>query len=83
MDDISVSYLLFEEDAFQEEIGHYQTYGIQIKSRTPSDKKDRTLHDVTSNKDEAHQLVELLNRLQVSPTHLDDVLDDLLGSTEQ
>ena len=36
------------------------------------------LHDVTSDKDALAELVELCNRLQLSPIHLHDVIEDFL-----
>lgn len=36
------------------------------------------LHDITSDKDALAELVDLCNRLQLSPIHLHDVIEDFL-----
>ena len=36
------------------------------------------LHDITSDKDALSELIDLCNRLQLSPIHLQDVIEDFL-----
>ena len=38
------------------------------------------LHDVTSDKDALSELIALCNRLQLSPIHLQDVIEDFFAN---
>ncbi len=39
-----------------------------------------TIHDITSDYDSLNRLVELCNRLSLSPLHLHDVVEDYLSA---
>lgn len=67
-------YHVVSEDFYQPELGKYHTYGIQVI--TPD--CTNTLHDVSVCKKTTEHIVELLNRYQVSPIHLYDVVTDML-----
>lgn len=67
-------YKIVSETLYQHELGKYHTYGIQIIM------PDCTgiLHDVSVDEKTTKHIVEILNRYQVSPIHLYDVVTDML-----
>ncbi len=54
----------------QEVYNSHIAYGITVGNIS--------IHDITSDKDKILLLVELCNRLKLSPLHLRDVVDDFL-----
>jgi len=50
----------------------HDTYGIS--------KGDIVIRDISLNKEEGHDLVKLLNMLDVSEIHARDIVEDFLGS---
>lgn len=60
------------------EIGSYHSYDIVAYDRI-IDGPVAIIRDVTPNGDLAFHLVELFNRLDLSPIHLKDVIPDMLG----
>ena len=73
-----VQYQIFQERLLSDEIGTYTAFGIR------AERADRTevcrISDVFLPEQQAAVFVELLNRHQLSPIHLRDVIEDTLGS---
>lgn len=59
---------------------HDKRYGIAVYSLTPNgeEKLLSVKNNLTEDKDGLQNLVELCNRLKLSPIHLDDVVEDFL-----
>jgi DNA-binding PadR family transcriptional regulator len=59
---------------------HDKRYGIAVYSLTPNgeEKLLSVRNNLTEDKDGLQSLVELCNRLKLSPIHLDDVVEDFL-----
>lgn len=55
-------------------LGTYNTYGIQ--SSTPY---EITLHDISTCKEVVVHMVKLFNKHQLSPTHIKDVVSDMIS----
>lgn len=60
--------------------GYSKTYGIAVYSLTPSgeEKLLSVRNGLTKDKGGLQNLVDLCNRLKLSPIHLDDVVEDFL-----
>lgn len=57
---------------FNEDIGHYTSYGIALKGT------DIGVKDISTNKKEVEYLVKLLNKNQADPIHLKDIVQDFI-----
>ncbi len=68
-----MKYKYIEESLRCEELGEYNTYGIE------SDDRVFILHDVSCNKDDIEDIVHRLNERDVSPIHIEDVINDMMG----
>lgn len=68
------------EKFFSEEAGEYTAYGIKV-SRDIYGKREqiRYIRDVFISEQEATKFVEKCNRLGLSPIHIDDVIEDMIG----
>ena len=71
-----ITYILCRE-TYKTKKSERITYGIGAYAE---DEKTciAKLHDITSDKNALAELVELCNRLQLSPIHLHDVIEDFL-----
>lgn len=72
-------YYVFSEEIFNEEIGHYVSYGIGVAD----DKNQfdiKKISDVSTNKDAILRLVFLCNELELSIIQLNDVVEDFIVS---
>ena len=60
--------------------GYDKRYGIAVYSLSPSGKKEllSVRSGLTKDKGGLQNLVDLCNRLKLSPIHLDDVVEDFL-----
>lgn len=66
-----MEYKIFKETISDKELGEYDTYGVisgNIK-----------IHDVSLIREEIEFLVNLLNRLNVSPIHFHEVAEDFIA----
>ena len=64
------------------DIGVYRSYGIHAFEVTGNHIRPVTqIHDITSIQTEAETLVQLCNQYQLSPTHLNDVVNDFIAKT--
>ena len=72
-------YSLVQETGFLEEVGWFPTYGIQAEIlRHGHWIPVTTLHDVTLDHSVAQEMVERMNRLQLSPEHLLEAVESML-----
>ncbi len=71
---MSYNYKCIEQKLFDETIGDYITYGIEITDG------NRIISDVSCNKEKANNIVNLINKYQVSPVHLYEVIENLLSA---
>lgn len=73
-----ITYILCRE-SYKTKRSERITYGIAAYAE---DKQTciTKLHDITSDKNALAELVSLCNRLQLSPIHLHDVVEDFLAN---
>lgn len=71
------TYYMFSREKYAPEIGTYYSYDIVVYARL-MDGPVAILRDVTPDGDLAFCMVELFNRLGLSPLHLKDVVLDML-----
>lgn len=69
------NYFYFKQNLYNEHIGKYDTFGISLKN-------NRNIHidDVSCNEQLIRKIVSKLNKNQVSPVHLQDVIEDMITS---
>ena len=67
-------YKCIEQLFFDETIGNYITYGIEITEG------NRIISDISCNKERVNEIVRLINKHQVSPIHITDVLENLISA---
>ena len=74
------SYSYVKENFNDEEVGEYSAYGVRI-SRIDSEECEqvRYISNVFIDEQDAKKFVEACNRLQLSPVHIDDVVQDALA----
>lgn len=72
-----VFYEVIGKDHYSPETGAYVSFGIS--ARDPEHGQSCFVPDVFIGEPEARAFTERLNRLQVSPIHLIDVIEDTLG----
>ena len=75
-------YHIIAERCIHPDIGVYRSYGVHAfevigKHIRPV----AQIHDITSIQEKAETLVQLCNRHQLSPTHLNDVVNDFIAKT--
>lgn len=68
------NYGLVPERLYHPDLGEYHTYGVRVTAPEYTN----ILHDVSACKQTAEWIVEQLNRHQVAPVHLYDIVTDLL-----
>ncbi len=71
---MSYKYKCIEQKLFDENIGNYITYGIEITEA------NKIIDDVSCNKDKTNKIIKLLNKHQVSPIHLYEIIEDLISA---
>lgn len=59
---------------YNENVGEYITYGIEITD------DNMIVNDVSCNKEKVDDIVRIINKYQVSPIHLDEIIEDLLAA---
>ena len=70
---MNYNYKCVPQNISNAELGTYLTYGISLAGEI-------LISDVSTDKEKALDIVSALNRLQVSPTHLRDVITDILSA---
>ncbi len=71
---MSYAYKCIEQELFNESIGNYITYGIEITEG------NKIINDVDCNRERACKIIDLLNQYQVSPIHIYDIIEDLISA---
>lgn len=71
---MSYNYRCINQNLFDENIGNYITYGIEITD------ENIIVNDVSCNKEKAQKIVNLMNKHQISPIHIYDVIENLLSA---
>jgi len=75
----SINYKIIEETIHSEEFGEYNTFGLQVEEITNNDQCEiHILHDVTTNKDAATEMVRLFNEEQLEAIHFEEVVQDMI-----
>jgi len=69
------SYSLIDDIIINPEVGEYQAYGIMY---TSGDETIR-ISDISLCKNRLEDVIDKLNRLQLMPVHILDVVEDVLG----
>ena len=73
-------YLVIEEQLYHEDIGEYTSYGIQgIYATYGVYKEVAFVSDVVCDRKKTAEIAALCTRLQLSPIHLIDVVEDMIG----
>lgn len=67
-------YQCIEQKLYNENVGEYITYGIEITD------DNMIVNDVSCNKEKVDDIVRIINKYQVSPIHLDEIIEDLLAA---
>lgn len=67
-------YQVISENWMHIDLGEYATYSIQVTGDGSTEK----LHDVSVSKETVDWMVELFNKYQLSPIHLQNAVEDLL-----
>ena len=73
-------YHIIAERCIHPDIGVYRSYGIHaFEIIGKLIRSIAQMHDITTIQAEAETLVQLCNRHQLSPTHLNDVVNDFIA----
>ena len=73
-------YHIIAERCVHPDIGVYRSYGIHaFEIMGKHFRPVAQIHDITTIQAEAETLVQLCNRHQLSPTHLNDVVNDFIA----
>lgn len=67
-----MQYHIFNQTLYHEDIGTYQTYGIECQGT------GTTVNDVSTDRDFVESIVKVLDILQVEPAKLTDTVSSLL-----
>ena len=70
---MSYSYQCVEQRLYDEDIGEYITYGIEIIG------KNMIMNDVSCNKVKADDIVRMINKYQASLINLDEIIENLIA----
>lgn len=70
-----IKYKSIRENLFSEEIGNYVSYGIEL---IDDGLIVRKISDISTDEKTVLHLVSLANELELSPIHIDDVIEDIL-----
>lgn len=70
---MNYNYKCVAQSLTHEDLGQYTTYGIALEN-------DIMIPDVSSDKLRVLGIISTLNRLQVSPVHLRDVVTDMISA---
>ena len=71
-----IVYCVRRDQLRDEDIGWYISFGIDI---VEDGKPLRVIKDVSPNEKELRKLVSLLNKLQPSLIHIDDIIEDFIS----
>ena len=71
---MNYTYQCIEQKLYNENIGEYITYGIEITD------ENIIVNDVSCNKEKAIDITRLLNKHQASFIHLDEIIENLIAA---
>ena len=71
---MSYTYKCIEQKLFNEHIGEYITYGIEITE------ENMIVSDLSCNREKANEIVRLINMHQASPVHLYEIIEDMISA---
>ncbi|MBR4110292.1 MAG: hypothetical protein IKK43_01205 [Clostridia bacterium] len=77
MDDFKLSYSLTEAE-IELEGGKYITYGIEVEKRSLSRVEKSKVEDITTDRNKAEEILEIMKNNEVTPVHLYDVMENFL-----
>ena len=69
-------YEMIQENLTDSDLGSYVAYGIAVMR---GEERVRMVSDVFLDRAKAAEFVELCNRLELDPVHLDDVIADAIA----
>lgn len=72
------NYYLFGEKVVNPYVGEYETFGIAVLDENGNELLK--VSDVSAKEDDARMVVDLCNKEQLEPIHLQDVIEDVLYS---
>jgi len=76
----TVRYEIVEETGFSHGLGEYYTYGIKAEEISEDVVVESyVLNDVTTDEDEARELVQLFTEEQLEIIHFKDVVEERIG----
>ena len=71
---MSYNYKCIKQRLFDEIIGDYITYGIELTE------ENMIVNDVSCNREKVNEIVRLLNIHQASPLHAYEIIENLLSA---
>ena len=78
---MSYEYRIVTETLYHEEIGYYKSAGIElIMNDGISSQRIDFISDVSTDFKDVHLLIELMNRVHLSPTMFRKIVDDVFFS---
>ena len=75
------TYACVESEIESEEFGIVRTYGIEVQICAHSNSAPAHLllvSDISTDREQVQRLVEWMDKLQIHPVHVDDVIEDFL-----
>ena len=77
--EIKLKYFLLEESKYVEETSeNVKCYGIEAQKITKDNIEKNLVHDITTEKESAVSMVNILKNNKIMPIHLQDVIMDML-----
>ena len=78
-DTTMLKYYVLEESIYQKNTNdERKTYGLEIEKWTKDSVERGVVHDVTTKKDVAFEMMDLLKENKLMPVHLKEVVMDML-----
>ena len=74
-----ISYELYAEQQYDRENGAYETYGISVYR---GDSVIRVIGDISLDKEKVEALISVMNTGKLSPSHLDEAVENFLYDFE-
>ena len=75
-----INYYILKEKKYYEEVDiQKETYGIEIEKIVSQEVENSILEDITCDISKIQYMIVLLKRNQVTPVHLKEVVEDLIG----
>ncbi len=71
---MSYNYKCIKQSLFDENIGNYITYGIEITD------ENIIVSDVSCNREKVNEIVRIINKYQASPIHIYEIIENLISA---